>query len=489
MRPASVCLAALINLAMLATAQAQVPNGYSDGPGRSINGDIRAAVQAQWEQLPTAEIVCIDRGLRRRGGSINTAIGQGISPADSRIARFRRDCQSAVPGQPQDQAQGQVADTRTGPSFDCRRASNDDEIAICASPELSRLDRAIGDGFNYLRSRYGNRAARRVTDPMLRQRGDCEDDVACIKRVQQMTISLLQSRGAPIQAEPPAPPSSAPAAVDTPNTPPSAAPQPAPPSGSAPQASQPAPAPPMPAAVPAPAATPPAATPPAVPAPAAAPETPPAKPAAAPSPPVIRDVAPGITAAPSVVTPPVVTTAPAKTESSSLVFWLMTIIVVLFGVIGLLLLRLNRARPLEVAASAGDSRSHTSPAAAEAKPEPEQKPAEDAILRPVAPMPAAAASAAMSEPPMDLASLTPSEKPVDEPAAAKAPDAVAATPETPATPADKPLDPATAATTRETPATTATAPADKPIDPPPASAVPETAVATVTAPADKSVTP
>jgi hypothetical protein len=459
-RPATVIFAAFINLAMLATAQAQVPNGYSDGPGRSINGDIRAAVQAQWEQLPTAEIACIDRRLSRRGGSINAVIGQGISPADGRLARLRRDCRSAAQ-EPAGQAQGQPEVARTGPSFDCRRASSDDEIAICANAELSRLDRAIGDGFNYLRSRYGNRAARRVTDPMLQQRGDCESDVACIKRIQQMTISLLQSRGAPIQAEGAAPPSSAAAAPNAPNNPPSPAPQPvpAPPAEPTPQTSQPAPASPKPAAVPAPPATPPVAPAPAPPPAVTAPEAAPVKPADTPSSPgPIRDVAPGITASPAVVTPPVSTTAPGKAESGSLVYLLVAIIVGLFGVIGLLLLRLSRARPsVTAAAPAAETAPPAQPVASEprpdpkpdpkSEPDPKPRPEEDAIIPPVTAIPAAA-SPAMSEPAMDLASLTPSDKPVEEPA-----------------PASKRLDPAVAPAAAETPAAPGTAAAEKPVVP------------------------
>jgi hypothetical protein len=427
-RLASVFLAVLVNLSLLATAQAQAPNDYSDGPGRSINGDIRAAVQSQWEQLSPAEITCIDRGLRRRGGSINTVIGQGIGPSDSRVARFRRDCQSAAqnPGAAQERAGA----ARTGPSFDCRRASSDDEIAICGDAELSRLDRAIGDGFNYLRSRLGSRAARRVTDPMLRQRGDCENDVACIKRIQQMTISLLQSRGAPIQAEEAAPPSNAPGAVDRPGAPPSPVPQPAPatPVEPQPQAAQPL-APPKPAAAPAP---------PVVQAPAPAPPAvAPVKPADAPANAAsIRDVAPGITA-PAIVASPASVTAPTKTETGSLVYLLIAIIVVLCGVVGLLLLRLTGARgpaTPETAAAPATAVApavETVPAKADA---PASKPAEDAIIPLVTAMPSAPASQTKPEPAMDLASLAPTDKPLDEPARAEpqAPAAPAAAPETPA---------------------------------------------------------
>lgn len=440
-RRATLFLAVLFDLAMLVAAQAQVPSEYFGGPGRSINGDIRAAVQAQWEQLPPAEIACVARRLNQRGRSINAIIGQGIGPSDGRMARFRRACQSAAQNQPdQAQAQDQAGVARTGPSFDCRRASSDDEIAICGNAELSRLDRTIGDGFNYLRSRYGSRAARHVTDPMLRQREDCADDVACIKRIQQMTISLLQSRGAPIQAEEAMPPSGAPATVVGPGNPPPPAPQPAPatPVEQTPQASQP----PKPAAVPAP-ATPPVAQD-TTPAPTAvAPEAPPVKPAEAPSRAApIRDVAPGITAAPT-ANPAPVTTAAAKSDSGSPVYLLLAIIIALCGVIGLLLLRLARARPsVTAAASAIEPVLPAKPAA------PELKPADDAIIPAATSMPAAATSAVTPAPAMDLASLTPTDKPVDEPA-----------------PVAEPHDLAAASVAAATPATTGTVPTEKPVAP------------------------
>jgi hypothetical protein len=301
-----------------------------------------------------------------------------------------------------------------GPSFDCRRARSDDEIAICGNSELSRLDRAIGDGFSFLSGRYGRRTARRITDPMLRQRGDCGDDVACIKQVQSATIGLLQSRGAPIQMEEAVPVGPADKATNAPGDRQPQAPQLAPQSAPAAQAeqtpppSQPSPPASTPAAAPKPAATPPVAAEPA-PAPrAAAPAALPAKPAEAP----IRDVgSPAITAAPAASAVPTT----AMPNSSSLTNLLVAIIVVQFGVIGLLLLRQRRARPAIAMAPATDSKP-----AGEAV-IPQGKPAGDAIIPPVQAIPAAAASPSVAEPVMDLASLAPADKPLDHAAPAAAP--------------------------------------------------------------------
>ena len=83
-------------------------------------------------------------------------------------------------------------------SFDCARAGNPSEVAICANPTLSSLDSQLGAAY----------AQRVVADPALRQleRGwilvrnaGCDKDVACLARMTRTQLAWLKS-GAPMPA-------------------------------------------------------------------------------------------------------------------------------------------------------------------------------------------------------------------------------------------------------------------------------------------------
>jgi hypothetical protein len=152
--------------------------------GSAIRSGVTAAVQADWERVPNAEVTCIDGALRQRGSSINEMVLQGISPADSRMAVFRSQCHSQA--------------STLGPSFDCRRAKSDDEIAICSDPELARLDRLIGEGYLDLVAQIGERAARSVAGPPLAARRSCGGDTGCIRNAQVSAIREFQRLGATI---------------------------------------------------------------------------------------------------------------------------------------------------------------------------------------------------------------------------------------------------------------------------------------------------
>ena len=167
--------------------------------GGLVRSGISAATQADWERLPNLEVACIDRTLRERGSSVNDLVRQRISPSDRRIAGFRAGCR--------DQA-------NVGPGFDCRRATFADEVAICGDPELARLDRLIGDGYQVLLGRLGEAAARAIAAPLLASRRACSSDVGCIKNAQISTIQELQRRGAPITYVEPASVAESPYVVD-----------------------------------------------------------------------------------------------------------------------------------------------------------------------------------------------------------------------------------------------------------------------------------
>jgi FOG: TPR repeat, SEL1 subfamily len=85
--------------------------------------------------------------------------------------------------------------SRISPSFDCTRISTADEIAICSSSELSRLDNEVAAGFEYVRRSYGDQAARQIGAPLLQARKSCGSDTACIKQKQINAIDKYRSFG------------------------------------------------------------------------------------------------------------------------------------------------------------------------------------------------------------------------------------------------------------------------------------------------------
>ncbi len=90
------------------------------------------------------------------------------------------------------------------PSFNCRAANQPDEITICATPELARLDRAVVESYQRMLASDGSAAAQSVAEPLLRRRHACGPDKDCIKRVQLTAIAAFQGRGAPVQVPTPA---------------------------------------------------------------------------------------------------------------------------------------------------------------------------------------------------------------------------------------------------------------------------------------------
>lgn len=100
------------------------------------------------------------------------------------------------------------------PSFDCGRARGPDEYAVCASAELSALDRALSQVYYALAETLSGdaRTALRVAQGQwLMQRGQCGANVACIGQSYRGRIAELQGGGrqtslAPITVRAAAPP-------------------------------------------------------------------------------------------------------------------------------------------------------------------------------------------------------------------------------------------------------------------------------------------
>jgi uncharacterized protein len=79
-------------------------------------------------------------------------------------------------------------------SFPCRYAAADDELAICASDTLSRLDERMAGLYADLRRTLGGLALARLEatqQDWLARRGRCHDNAACIASVYRARIDEL----------------------------------------------------------------------------------------------------------------------------------------------------------------------------------------------------------------------------------------------------------------------------------------------------------
>jgi uncharacterized protein len=84
------------------------------------------------------------------------------------------------------------------PSFDCTKASAEDEQAICSSRKLAELDVIIAKGYADLVGRIGKKEAAAVGGPLLKRRQACMSDVNCIYRREAEFVRVLAARGAPV---------------------------------------------------------------------------------------------------------------------------------------------------------------------------------------------------------------------------------------------------------------------------------------------------
>ncbi|WP_454654970.1 peptidoglycan-binding protein [Bosea beijingensis] len=97
------------------------------------------------------------------------------------------------------------------PSFDCSRAGRPDERAICASPELRRLDRDVAQFYLPIST---DRANRDVQRRFLAERVECRGNVACLRQVYEVRLAeLRRASGSPPAASSAVPP--VPASVAT----------------------------------------------------------------------------------------------------------------------------------------------------------------------------------------------------------------------------------------------------------------------------------
>lgn len=90
-----------------------------------------------------------------------------------------------------------VASSTAQPSFDCRKASTPDELAICANPELGDLDSLIATAYGQLRAQLGKQTANRIHLPYLRARQACGGNAFCIMQRQANEIPAFEALGIP----------------------------------------------------------------------------------------------------------------------------------------------------------------------------------------------------------------------------------------------------------------------------------------------------
>lgn len=89
---ATLVVGCALSVFSVGTAAAQSADDVLNGVGRLIQFGVRAATQAEWERISSAEISCVDQRLNESGRSINSVIAQGIGPADPRLAEIRNAC-------------------------------------------------------------------------------------------------------------------------------------------------------------------------------------------------------------------------------------------------------------------------------------------------------------------------------------------------------------------------------------------------------------
>jgi len=88
------------------------------------------------------------------------------------------------------------------PSFDCARAIRPDERTICSDEQLIVLDLLADSAYQYLRSHLGKSQANKLNLPFIKQRQNCNTNIACIRRVQLSSIRTFKENGAQISVPP-----------------------------------------------------------------------------------------------------------------------------------------------------------------------------------------------------------------------------------------------------------------------------------------------
>jgi uncharacterized protein YecT (DUF1311 family) len=123
------------------------------GPGRCalLNYERKAGPPSGGAQAPLGRdaIRQAQEGLNWRSYDAGVADGVMGSRTRQALAVFQRDHGLAATGEPDEQTMAALIGSteEAGPSFDCRKAGNSVERAICASPVLGRLDAELAASY------------------------------------------------------------------------------------------------------------------------------------------------------------------------------------------------------------------------------------------------------------------------------------------------------------------------------------------------------
>jgi hypothetical protein len=93
-------------------------------------------------------------------------------------------------------AANSVSAATPGPSFDCSKAHAQDEMVICTTPELARLDRLINLAFSQVAVVARNSG---IFSKLLAYRQRCGADAACIRQRQLESLEVYRRLGATVQ--------------------------------------------------------------------------------------------------------------------------------------------------------------------------------------------------------------------------------------------------------------------------------------------------
>ena len=95
---------------------------------------------------------------------------------------------------------GTTTSKAQSPSFDCAHARLPDEVAICETPDLSRLDSVVAAAYSYLKSSRGRPFADQIGIPFWRARQACRYNIDCIRERQTEEIAAFGAAGVPVSS-------------------------------------------------------------------------------------------------------------------------------------------------------------------------------------------------------------------------------------------------------------------------------------------------
>ena len=139
-----VSLSGLVWAAAVAPSCAQNARDMIGMFGAIVQSAIVQTTQAEWRKLSPANQSCVDETFRQRGLNLQTLIGNGITPSDSRVASIVASCRSQADAQ-------QYTNARLQPSTDSLRT----DVTRAVLPSKYRVDKiALGSIVEFESANY-----------------------------------------------------------------------------------------------------------------------------------------------------------------------------------------------------------------------------------------------------------------------------------------------------------------------------------------------